>query len=70
MGMKISRGLVEKTYSQFEKDFGLIPICLQGGAGTESGWTLPSFLIWPIKSRTFFFSQAAEVATGAEYTKA
>lgn len=62
-------GLKEKKYKQLEKDMQVVPVGPKGGVGVIFGWSVPSFLVWLLKSRTFFLEKAAGLAEGAEVTK-
>lgn len=66
VGMAI---LKEKKYKQFEKDMGLVPVGPEGGVGVIFGWSVPSFLVWLLKARTFMLDKAAGLADGLDFLK-
>jgi apoptosis-inducing factor 2 len=58
----------QKTYKGIgETQF--VPTGPSGGVGQLFGWWLPSFLVWLIKSRTFFVSMAKGAVEGANVAK-
>ena len=58
----------QKTYSGIgETQF--VPTGPSGGVGQLFGWRLPSFLVWLIKSRTFFVSMAKGAVEGGSVVK-
>lgn len=61
--------LKEKTYKQFQKDMGIVPVGPSGGVGILFGWNVPSFIVWLLKSRTFMLGNAPGLATGAQFLK-
>jgi NADH dehydrogenase FAD-containing subunit len=61
--------LKEKKYKQFETDVLIVPAGPKGGVGVLFGWSVPSFLVWLLKSRTFMLEKAAGLAAGAEFSK-
>jgi NADH dehydrogenase FAD-containing subunit len=64
-----SAALKEKRYKQIESDMQLVPIGPKGGAGVLFGVKLASFVVWMLKSRTFFLEKAPGLATGADFMK-
>ena len=71
-GEKISSGspanlsaLKEKKYKQVQSDMMMVPIGPKGGVGVIFGWRVPSWLVWLIKSRTFFIEKAPQLADGS-----
>ncbi|OBT52988.1 hypothetical protein VE04_08313 [Pseudogymnoascus sp. 24MN13] len=61
--------LKEKKYKQFEKDMGIVPVGPEGGVGVLFGWSVPSFLVWLLKARTFTLDKAAGLANGSDFLK-
>ncbi|KAL1961102.1 hypothetical protein VTO42DRAFT_3047 [Malbranchea cinnamomea] len=58
--------LKQKTYSQITKDMQIVPIGPGGGVGSLFDWRIPSWMVWLIKSRTFFVEKAPQLAAGGE----
>lgn len=65
----VSPVLKEKKYKPFEVDMAVVPVGPSGGVGALFGWKIPSWLVWLLKSRTFFIEKAEGIATGASYVK-
>ncbi|KAF3070035.1 Apoptosis-inducing factor 2 [Trichoderma lentiforme] len=65
---KVKAPLAEKVYKQDPGDFQFVPIGPKGGVGTAFGWSVPSFMIWLAKSRTFFVEKVPANIAGASYT--
>lgn len=61
--------LKEKIYKQIEADMQIVPIGPMGGVGVIFGWSVPSWLVWLVKSRTFMMDKSAGLATGAQFLK-
>lgn len=61
--------LKETVYKQMKSQVQFVPIGPTGGVGVAFGFSIPSFIIWLVKSRTFFLDKAHEVATGAGFAK-
>jgi NADH dehydrogenase FAD-containing subunit len=47
-----------------------VPVGPGGGVGQVFGWWIPSWLVWLVKSRTFFVSMAKGAVEGANVVKA
>ncbi|PNP58192.1 hypothetical protein THARTR1_01889 [Trichoderma harzianum] len=65
---KVKAPLTKKLYKQDPGDFQFVPIGPKGGVGTAFGWSVPSFMIWLAKSRTFFIDKVPANVAGASYT--
>jgi len=61
--------LKERKYKHIESDMMFVPIGPKSGVGVVFGWRLPGFLVWLVKSRTFFLDKSPGLATGADFTK-
>jgi apoptosis-inducing factor 2 len=62
--------LKEKKYKHIESDVMFVPIGPKGGVGVVFGWRIPSFLVWLVKSRTYFLEKSPGLANGEEFVKA
>jgi NADH dehydrogenase FAD-containing subunit len=51
-------------------DTQFVPTGPSGGVGQLFGWWIPSFMVWLVKSRTFFVSMAKGAVEGANVVKA
>lgn len=60
----------QKVYKQMSSDLQIVPIGPKGGVGVLFGWTIPSWLVWVIKSRTYMFDKAQSLVMGTDFTKA
>jgi NADH dehydrogenase FAD-containing subunit len=56
--------LKEKKYKQLESDMQVIPTGPKGGVGVMFGWSIPSWLVWLLKSRTFGIDHGQKIAAG------
>jgi NADH dehydrogenase FAD-containing subunit len=61
--------LKEKKFKQIESDVMFAPIGPKSGVGVAFGWRIPGFLVWLIKSRTFFLEKSPEAAKGVGFEK-
>ncbi|KIM99788.1 hypothetical protein OIDMADRAFT_55692 [Oidiodendron maius Zn] len=68
-GSMVKTPLAEKLYKQDQTDFGAIPVGPSGGVGTALGWSLPSFMVKFIKSKTFLFDKVPGIVGGSPYQK-
>jgi NADH dehydrogenase FAD-containing subunit len=59
---------VQKLYKPV-KDTQIVPTGPNGGVGQLFGWWVPSFLVWLIKSRTYFVSLAQPSVDGGSFLK-
>jgi len=58
----------QKKYSGIgETQF--VPTGLSGGVGQIFGWWTPSWMVWLVKSRTFFLSSAKPAVEGGSHVK-
>jgi NADH dehydrogenase FAD-containing subunit len=64
-----SRALKEKRYKQIQSDMQVVPVGPKGGVGSIFGWSVPSWIVWLLKSRTFGLEKAAELVTGSQFLK-
>ncbi len=59
----------QKTYKGMG-DTQFVPTGPSGGVGQLFGWWIPSWMVWLVKSRTFFVSMAKGAVEGANFVKA
>ena len=53
-----------KPYVPSDKEMQLVPVGPKKGVGAAFGWKLPSWVVWLIKSRTFFLDKAEKTVLG------
>ena len=53
-----------KAYVPSDKEMQLVPVGPKKGVGAAFGWKLPSWVIWLLKSRTFFLDKAEPTVMG------
>ena len=70
LGTKEAAPEKQTPYKQIKSDMQFVPIGPKYGVGVIMGWRIPSFLVWLVKSRTFFIEKAAGTVQGADYVKA
>lgn len=59
--------LKERLHKQDPVQLQLVPIGPNGGVGTMMGCSIPSFLVWLVKSRTFLFGKIPSNVNGDLY---
>lgn len=60
----------QKIHNQANTMTQLVPIGPSGGVGLLFGWRVPSWFVWLIKGRTYFFDKAEALVMGRDYVKA
>ncbi|KFY44114.1 hypothetical protein V494_01626 [Pseudogymnoascus sp. VKM F-4513 (FW-928)] len=63
-------GLFKQKLFKPMKDTQIVPVGPSTGVGQIMGWRVPGWLVWLIKSRTFFLEKAEPTWKGAEIAKA
>lgn len=66
--MGLNASFPTREYSAM-KGTQLVPTGPNGGVGQLFGWRIPSFLVWLIKSRTFFVENAPGIVSGKSFQK-
>lgn len=60
----------QKIHKQSRTTTQLVPIGPNGGVGLLFGWRVPSWFVWLIKARTYFFEKAEALVMGKDWAKA
>ncbi|KAI9679550.1 MAG: hypothetical protein M1817_005572 [Caeruleum heppii] len=60
----------EVQYKKNQTEMMVVPVGRSKGVGVAFGWTLPSFMVWVFKGRTFMYEQAPGIVKGTKYSKA
>ncbi|KAI9737907.1 MAG: hypothetical protein M1834_009277 [Cirrosporium novae-zelandiae] len=60
----------QKPYKQMTAAMQIVPIGPKGGVGAVFGYSVPSFMVWMIKSRTFMLEKMEGAVCGDDYKKA
>jgi len=60
----------QKIHNQSNTMTQLVPIGPSGGVGLLFGWRVPSWFVWLVKGRTYFFPMAKDLVMGKGYVKA
>lgn len=63
------KAVKQTPYNKSEKMTQVVPIGPKGGVGMVFGWTVPSLMVWGVKSRTFFVEMVEPLVSGATMVK-